>query len=145
MIPRALAVVFALSLASCTTDRALDTANPPPPGSSVSASAASSTPAQASNSSCPRGSIDWGNSDHGTYLGVSDSGKTLCLVETTRFGIDLDETRYPFAELRVEACRIGYVSNYGPGDRYPIGYQALSGLKSCIIRNRDWWVRLVPA
>ncbi len=94
---------------------------------------------------CPKGSIDWGNSEHDTYLSESDSGKTLCLVETTRFGIDLDEAQHPFKELMLGNCRIGYVSNYGPGNQYPTGYQALSDLKPCTIRNRDWWVRLVPA
>jgi hypothetical protein len=86
--------------------------------------------------------------DDGSYFFITeaDTGKTFSYTETSRFGICLDEKRYPLKSLDTRDCDsiMGYVSNWslrGP-DNYPIGFQ-ITGVGSCVVKNGSFRVRIV--
>jgi hypothetical protein len=130
---------FLLSVGGCRPVPALPTLSSPslePPATNVPTNGALQTPEL--TSTVPFAPAVGGPA----FITDGDIHGAFRYTITSRFGIDLDPSEYPFKDLDVSECEIiGYVSNWsfnGP-DSYPIGFEVTKA-GSCIIRNGGFQV-----
>lgn len=130
---RAMACFALLASAGC------DGATPKAGGDD--ASSARSAPSTGDSVPPALASVDCSNSE----ITEADAGQAVTIDGvTSRFTVCLDEQRHPLAQLAVDGCPFGYVSNLsvnGP-DIYPMGFQVTEA-GSCLVRNGDFQVEVV--